>query len=107
MQDLTPSPTQYRNARPDPQPCVYADLWLHMRRAEIAGVFTGSSQEGLAQLMNTAGAPMHQFAQMLDFPFLGDEFLRLLADHFRKVRRPDLYAQVRLAKGAWVCAISQ
>jgi hypothetical protein len=64
---------------------VYADLWLHMRRAEIAGVFTGSSQEGLAQPMNTAGAPMHQFAQMLDFPFLGDEFLRLLADHFRKV----------------------
>lgn len=58
---------------------------LHKRRAEVAAVFTGSSQEGLAQLMNTAGAPMYQFAQLLDFPFLGDEFLRLLADHFRKV----------------------
>lgn len=58
---------------------------LHKRRAEVAAVFTGSSQEGLARLMNTAGAPMYQFAQVLDFPFLGDEFLRLLADHFRKV----------------------
>ena len=58
---------------------------LHKRRAEVAAVFTGSSQEGLARLMNTAGAPMYQFAQMLDFPFLDDAFLRLLADHFRKV----------------------
>jgi type I restriction enzyme R subunit len=30
-----------------------------------------------------------------------------ILEHFRKTRRPDLYAQVRLAKGAWVCAISQ
>jgi hypothetical protein len=61
---------------------------LHKRRHDIRAVFTGSSQEGLARLMNTAGAPMYQFAQMIDFPFLGDEFLRLLADHFRKVH-PD------------------
>lgn len=58
---------------------------LHKRRDEVCAVFTGSSQEGLAQLMNTAGAPMYQFAQIIDFPFLGDEFLRLLAEHFRKV----------------------
>lgn len=58
---------------------------LHKRRDDILAVFTGSSQEGLARLMNTAGAPMYQFAQIIDFPFLGDEFLRLLADHFRKV----------------------
>jgi uncharacterized protein len=58
---------------------------LHKRRNEVCAVFTGSSQEGLAQLMNTAGAPMYQFAQLIDFPFLGDEFLRLLANHFTKV----------------------
>jgi len=58
---------------------------LHKRRADVCAVFTGSSQEGLARLMNTAGAPMYQFAQMMDFPFLGDEFLRLLAKHFAHV----------------------
>lgn len=61
---------------------------LHKRRADVCAVFTGSSQEGLARLMNTAGAPMYQFAQIIDFPFLGDAFLRLLAEHFRKVH-PD------------------
>ena len=58
---------------------------LHKRREEVCAVFTGSSQEGLARLMNTAGAPMYQFAQIIDFPILGDEFLRLLAEHFAKV----------------------
>jgi hypothetical protein len=58
---------------------------LHKRRSEVCAVFTGSSQEGLARLMNTAGAPMYQFAQLIDFPFLGDEFLRLLAKHFAYV----------------------
>lgn len=58
---------------------------LHKRRDDVCAVFTGSSQEGLARLMNTAGAPMYQFAQIIDFPFLGDEFLQLLAEHFGKV----------------------
>ncbi len=58
---------------------------LHKRREDVCAVFTGSSQEGLARLMNTAGAPMYQFAQIIDFPFLGDDFLRLLAQHFKKV----------------------
>lgn len=58
---------------------------LHKRRKEVCAVFTGSSQEGLARLMNTAGAPMYQFAQILDFPFLGDKFLQLLAEHFSRV----------------------
>ena len=58
---------------------------LHKRRAEVCAVFTGSSQEGLSRLMNTAGAPMYQFAQIIDFPFLGDEFLHLLAEHFAAV----------------------
>ena len=35
--------------------------------------------------MNTAGAPMYQFAQITDFPFLGDEFPCLLAAHLRKL----------------------
>ena len=58
---------------------------LHKRRGDVCAVFTGSSQEGLAKLMNTAGAPMYQFAQIIDFPFLGDEFLGLLAKHFQWV----------------------
>ena len=58
---------------------------LHKRRDAVCAVFTGSSQQGLARLMNTAGAPMYQFAQIIDFPFLGDEFLSLLADHFSRV----------------------
>jgi hypothetical protein len=58
---------------------------LHQRRDAVCAVFTGSSQQRLARLMNTAGAPMYQFAQMIDFPFLGDEFLGLLAGHFSKV----------------------
>ena len=58
---------------------------LHKRRADVCAVFTGSSQEGLARLMNIARAPMYQFAQIIDFPFLGDDFLRLLAEHFGKV----------------------
>ena len=58
---------------------------LHKRRSEVSAVFTGSSQEGLARLMNTAGAPMYQFAQMLDFPFLDDSFLRRLASHYHTV----------------------
>lgn len=58
---------------------------LHKRRNEVSAVFTGSSQEGLARLMNTAGAPMYQFAQVIDFPFLGDEFLQQIAEHFGRV----------------------
>jgi hypothetical protein len=58
---------------------------LHKRREAVCAVFTGSSQQGIARLMNTAGAPMYQFAQIIDFPFLGDEFLSLLASHFGKV----------------------
>ncbi len=60
---------------------------LHKRRAVLQAVFTGSSQEAMTRLLSTAGAPMYQFAQLLDFPVLGDEFLQLLADHFARVHR--------------------
>lgn len=58
---------------------------LHKRRGEVCAVFTGSSQEALARLLTSAGAPMYEFAQIIDFPFLGDEFLLLLAAHFARV----------------------
>lgn len=58
---------------------------LHKRRADVCAVFTGSSQEALARLMNTAGAPMYQFAQIIDFPYLGDDFLALFASHYESV----------------------
>ena len=47
--------------------------------------FPKRSRARVMPSLNTAGAPMYQFAQIIDFPFLGDEFLRLLAAHFRKV----------------------
>ncbi|ABM40003.1 conserved hypothetical protein (plasmid) [Polaromonas naphthalenivorans CJ2] len=72
---------------------------LHKRREDVAAVFTGSSQEGLARLMTTAGAPMYQFAQIIDFPFLGDEFLRLLAAHFSKVHPGKTLEMVELRDG--------
>ena len=58
---------------------------LHKRREEVCAVFTGSSQEGLARLLTSVGAPMYQFAQIVDFPYLDDEFLQLLSAHFSKV----------------------
>ena len=58
---------------------------LHKRRDLLKSVFTGSSQEGLARMLATAGAPMYQFAQLLDFPALGDEYLKLLAKHFSSI----------------------
>ncbi|MDP1902559.1 MAG: hypothetical protein Q8K96_19235 [Rubrivivax sp.] len=58
---------------------------IHKRRDVLKAVFTGSSQEAMARMLSTAGAPMYQFAQLLDFPVLGDEFLQKLADHFAQV----------------------
>lgn len=58
---------------------------LHKRRDILKSVFTGSSQAGLARMLSTAGAPMYQFAQLLDFPALGDEYLELLASHFSSI----------------------
>jgi uncharacterized protein len=60
---------------------------LHKRRDVLKAVFTGSSQEAMARMLSTAGAPMYQFAQLLDFPVLGDEYLEQLADHFAQVHR--------------------
>jgi hypothetical protein len=60
---------------------------LHKRRTQCLAVFTGSSQEGLARMVATAGAPMYQFAQLLNFPPLGDEFLTALARHYTSVHR--------------------
>ncbi len=60
---------------------------LHKRRSQCLAVFTGSSQEGLARMVSTAGAPMYQFAQLLNFPPVGDEFLVALAKHFATVHR--------------------
>lgn len=58
---------------------------LHKRREQVHAVFTGSSQEDLARMVSLAGAPMYQFAQLIDFPTLGDDFLQALADHYAKV----------------------
>lgn len=58
---------------------------LHKQRNYVAAVFTGSSQQGLSLIMNTAGAPMYQFAQIINFPYLGEEYLSLLREHFTRI----------------------
>ena len=58
---------------------------LHKRRKVLMSVFTGSSQEALARMLSSVGGPMYQFAQLLDFPALGDPYLKALAKHFAKV----------------------
>ena len=58
---------------------------LHKRRDILKSVFTGSSQAAMVRMLSTAGSPMVQFAQLLDFPVLGDEFLQQLSDHFAEV----------------------
>ncbi len=60
---------------------------LHKRREQVSAVLTGSSPDALAQLLAAAGAPMYHFAQVLNFPPLGDEFLKALADHFGRVHK--------------------
>jgi hypothetical protein len=60
---------------------------LQKRKKQVSAVFTGSSQEELAALVAAAGGPMYQFAQLLDFPVLDGEYLRLLANHFARVHR--------------------
>ncbi|MES2354960.1 MAG: hypothetical protein V4568_11285 [Pseudomonadota bacterium] len=60
---------------------------LQKRKREVRGIFTGSSQEALAAMMVAAGGPMYQFAQLIDFPVLGEEYLELLAEHFSNVQR--------------------
>lgn len=58
---------------------------LSNRQNEVYAVFTGSSQHALSQMMSTIGAPMYQFAQLMDFPYLDDGYLKLLINHFKKV----------------------
>lgn len=71
---------------------VYADVWLatlravvQKRKRQLLAVFTGSSQEALSAMMAASGGPMYQFAQLVNFPSLGDEYLEMLADHFARV----------------------
>lgn len=58
---------------------------LSNRQNEVCAVFTGSSQHALSQMMASIGAPMYQFAQLIDFPYLDDEYLKLLINHFKKI----------------------
>ena len=58
---------------------------LSKRKNEVCAVFTGSSQDALSQIMSSVGAPMYQFAQVIDFPFLDDRYLQLLIHHFESV----------------------
>lgn len=58
---------------------------LSNRQKDVCAVFTGSSQHALSQMMSTIGAPMYQFAQLIDFPYLDDKYLQLLINHFNEV----------------------
>lgn len=60
---------------------------LQKHKRIVSAVFTGSSQEALSSMMSASGGPMYQFAQLQDFPVLGTEYLKLLADHFARVHK--------------------
>ena len=60
---------------------------LQKHKREVRAVFTGSSQEALSAMMAASGGPMYQFAQLVNFPTLGDEYLELLAGHFAQVHK--------------------
>jgi uncharacterized protein len=60
---------------------------LQKRKSIVDAVLTGSSQSGLANLMSAAGAPMYQFTQMVNFPYLDDAFLKPLREHYARVHR--------------------
>jgi predicted transcriptional regulator len=60
---------------------------LQKRKRDVLAVFTGSSQDALAAMMAASGGPMYQFAQLLNFPVLGDQYLNLLAQHFSRVHK--------------------
>lgn len=72
---------------------------LQKNKKKVYAVFTGSSQEGLGEMMMAAGGPMYQFAQLLTFPFLDTAYLQLLAKHYSRVhptKSLDLIALQRL-----------
>jgi uncharacterized protein len=60
---------------------------LHKRRAQVFAVLTGSSPDALAALLASTGAPMYHFAQVLNFPTLGDEYLKALQAQYGKVHK--------------------
>jgi hypothetical protein len=60
---------------------------LQKRKREVAAVLTGSSQDALAAMLAASGGPMYQFAQLLNFPVLGDEYLDLLTRHFERIHK--------------------
>jgi predicted transcriptional regulator len=60
---------------------------LQKRKRDVLAVLTGSSQDALAAMMAASGSPMYQFAQLLNFPVLGDVYLDMLARHFNRVHK--------------------
>jgi hypothetical protein len=81
---------------------------LTKHKAIVAAVLTGSSREGLVALTATERAPMYQFTQSIDFPYLDDTFLKALAQHFSRVHKgksldldamSELFAQIGYKPG--------
>jgi hypothetical protein len=58
---------------------------LTKHKDTVFAVFTGSSRGDLTRMFTTAGAPMYQYAQSGEFPFLGDRYLKAIAAHFSEV----------------------
>lgn len=52
---------------------------------KVKGIFTGSSQEGLAQLFKRTKAPFYGASANIDFPDLGGDFVQFELDVFKGV----------------------
>ncbi|MBY0562831.1 MAG: hypothetical protein K2P58_01495 [Hyphomonadaceae bacterium] len=60
----------------DSQPLIAAlRTSLDKRKQGLVAVFTGSSQEGLRQMFTARQAPFFRFAQPIDLPALGEDFV--------------------------------
>lgn len=59
-----------------------AALTAHSDR--VRSFFTGSSQHNLSRLLDDASAPFYQYAQRIELPQLGNDFVTYLADRFEQ-----------------------
>ncbi|GAB3020973.1 ATP-binding protein [Bowmanella dokdonensis] len=77
---------------------------------KVKGIFTGSSQEGLAQLFKRTKAPFYNASSNIDFPDLGEEFVAFELEVFKRItggvmldkaRAIELFDTMRRAPGGF------
>lgn len=60
-------------------------VMLDERRGKVYSIFTGSSQSKLTEMFARIKAPLYNFSTSVDFPPLGDDFLRHWINNVQKI----------------------